>query len=268
MGALVALPERGVLEVGGEDRVGFLQGLVSNDVTQAAPGRAIFAALLTPQGRWLADFLIFAADGRLLLDVARTQLPDLRARLERYRLRAKVTLTDRSEDWHVHAAWGEPAPSLPEGVIAAPDPRHPALGLRILSPVPLTPTAPREAWEEHRLALGVPDGAVDLEAGETLLLEARYDELNAISWDKGCYMGQEVTARTRYRGLVKRRLVPVRLAGEGALPAFGTKVADGTGAVVGALRSVAGPFGLALLRHPLDFTPPLRAGEREIIPQL
>lgn len=260
----VALRDRGVLGVGGEDRISFLQGLVTQDVTLAAPGRAVFAALLTPQGRWLADFLIFAAPDRLLLDVARPALEDLRRRLERYRLRARVELTDLSPLWQVYAVWDEPPPVLPEGALAAPDPRHEALGLRILSPDPLPVSASPEAWEAHRLALGIPEGMADLEAGETLLLEARYDELGAISWTKGCYLGQEITARTRYRGLVRRRLVPVRLSGGGPPPPPGTVVRDAAGREIGMLRSHRNGYGLALLRHPPEFTPPLRAGEWEL----
>jgi folate-binding protein YgfZ len=260
----VALPDRGVLEVAGEDRVSFLQGLVTQDVTLAAPGRAVFAALLTPQGRWLADFLIFAEDERFLLDVARSALGDLLTRLSRYRLRARVRFAELTASYHVYAVWGEDGPLIPAGACVAPDPRHPELGLRILSPEPLAVTAPFEVWDAHRLALGIPEGVADLEAGETLLLEARYDELGAISWDKGCYLGQEITARTRYRGLVKRRLVPVRLSGEGPLPPRGTPVVDATGREIGTLRSCAAGHGLALLRHPPEFAPPLRAGAWEI----
>ncbi len=244
MTSIAHLPDRGVVAVDGPDRVGFLQGLVSNDVEQAAPGRAIWAAFLTPQGKWLADFFIMVDGERLLLDVERAQAPMLVQKLARFRLRSKVTLADLSADWHVHAAWGT-APAIPPGAVAAPDPRLPEAGWRILAPTTLPATTTAEAWDIHRLALGLPDGSRDLEADKTVLLEAGFDELAGVSWSKGCYMGQELTARTKYRGLIKRRLVPVAIAGD--LPPPGTPVLR-DGAEVGMLRSGRDGMALATLR--------------------
>jgi tRNA-modifying protein YgfZ len=238
------LPDRGVLEVAGEDRIAFLQGLVSNDVAEAAPGRAVWAALLTPQGKWLADFLILAEEDRLLLDCERAQAPMLAQRLSRFRLRSRVALRDLSAEFAVHAGW-DGAP-LPTGMPAAPDPRLPAAGWRALAPAPLPGAdATPEDWDRHRLGLGLPDGSRDLAAEQTVLLEAGFDELRGISWGKGCYMGQELTARTKYRGLLKRRLVPVALAGP--LPPRGTPVLA-EGAEMGEMRSGRDGLGLALLR--------------------
>lgn len=261
--SLARLPERGVLAVSGPDRVVFLQGLVSNDVATAAPGRAVWAALLTPQGKWLADFFILAEAERLLLDCERKQVAMLLARLGRYRLRAAVALADLSEEMLVYAAWGG-APESAPGVIAAPDPRLPEAGWRVLSPVALPANASFEEWDLHRLALGLPDGSRDLEPERTLLLEAGFDELNGVSWDKGCYMGQELTARTRYRGLVKRRLLPVGIAGP--LPSPRTPVL-GAGAERGTMCSGRQDRGLASLR--LDaLASPLRCGEATLTPRL
>ncbi len=244
MTSIAHLPDRGVVAVEGLDRVAFLQGLVSNDVEQAAPGRAIWAAFLTPQGKWLADFFILADGERLLLDVERAQAPMLVQKLTRFRLRSKVTLTDVSADWHVYAAWAG-APDIQAGTIAAPDPRLPDAGWRVLSPTALPTNATAEAWDAHRLTLGLPDGSRDLEADKTVLLEAGFDELEGVSWTKGCYMGQELTARTKYRGLIKRRLLPVAIAGD--LPPPGTPVLrDGT--EVGTLRSGRDGAALATLR--------------------
>jgi folate-binding protein YgfZ len=247
MTRLAALPERGVIEVGGEDRENFLQGLVSHDVTQAVPGRAVWAALLTPQGKWLADFFMLADGDRLLLDCERAQVPQLLQRLSRFRLRSKVTLR-AAEDFSVYAAWdGTPTPTTsPFGqAIVASDPRLPEAGWRLLSTTPLPATAFEADWDRHRLALGMPDGSRDLEAEKTILLEAGFDELNGVSWTKGCYMGQELTARTKYRGLVKRRLVPVSVTGN--LPPPGTSVLRNT-ADVGTMRSGRDQSGLAVLR--------------------
>ncbi len=237
---LAALPARAVLAVAGEDRVGFLQGLVSNDVAQAEPGRAVWAALLTPQGKWLADFFILSDGERLLLDCEKAQLEMLRQRLSRYRLRSRVTLADAA--LHVHAVWdGEPAGTD----LMAPDPRLPEAGWRVLSPAPLAANATEDEWDRHRLALGLPDGSRDMESEKSVLLEAGFDELNGVSWTKGCYMGQELTARTKYRGLVKRRLVPVRIDGE--IPAPGTPLLR-DGREVGTMRSANGRHGLAVVR--------------------
>jgi folate-binding protein YgfZ len=239
MTMITMLPDRAVLEVSGEDRIGFLQGLVSNDVALAAPGQAIWAALLTPQGKWLADFFIVAAGETLLLDVEAAQAAMLVQKLTRFRLRAKVSIAPAP--LLVHAAW---AGAAPEG--GFPDPRRPEAGWRVLSAAPLPQTATPEDYDLHRLRLGLPGGSLDMEAEKTTLLEAGFDALHGVSWTKGCYMGQELTARTKYRGLLKRRLAPVLV--DGALPAPGTPVFL-NGAEVGVMRSGRGELGLALLRN-------------------
>jgi len=242
MTKIALLEDRGVVALSGADRVGFLNGLVSNDVSRAVPGRAVWAALLTAQGRYLTDFFVYAEDDRLLLDARRDALWDLMARLKRYRLRAAVELTDLSDRFGVYAVWEGMPPQVP---VTAPDPRLQEAGFRCLSETKLAVNANAAAYALHRLGLGLPDGPPDLEPEKTLLLEAGFDELGGVAWDKGCYMGQELTARTKYRGLVKRRLVPVRAAV--AAPAPGTPVlADGV--EVGTMRSVAGALGLASLR--------------------
>jgi folate-binding protein YgfZ len=240
MTQLAHLPDRAVLSVSGADRVGFLNGLVSNDVGQVAPGRAVWAALLTPQGKYLADFFILADAGSLLLDVQAGQRDMLAQKLSRFRLRADVAIARL--DLAVHAAWNGPPP---QAAFAAPDPRLPEAGWRVLADAPLAATAGQADWDLHRLRLGLPDGTNDLEPDKTVLLEAGFDELGGISWTKGCYMGQELTARTRYRGLLKRRLLPV--SGDAPLPPPGTPVLAGD-REAGVLRSVIGTDALAVLR--------------------
>lgn len=261
MSHIAILPDRGVIELAGADRVGFLQGLVSNDVTAARPGEAVWTALLTPQGKWLADFFIIADGERLLLDVERAQAAMIVARLAKFRLRAKAALADLSDALVVHAAWDGP-PALPAGAIAAADPRLPAAGWRVLAPAPLPADASAAQYDAHRLALGLPSAA-DLEAEKSVLLEAGFDELNGVSWSKGCYMGQELTARTKYRGLVKRRLVPVAV--DGALPPPGTPVLR-DGAEVGTMRSGRDGQGLATLRLEAIGADGLTAGEARLTP--
>jgi hypothetical protein len=259
------LGDRGVLEAGGEDRVGFLQGLVSNDVTKAAPERALYAALLTPQGKYLHDFFIAATD-TLLLDAEAARLDDLRRRLALYKLRSKVTLASASDRLEVAAAFGagaaralgladSPGAARPwGGGIAYVDPRLGGLGVRLILPRGTSGAAlaaaglvPADAasYDRLRLSLGVPDGSRDLEIEKSILLEAGFDGLNGIDWQKGCYVGQELTARTRYRGLIKKRLMPVAV--DGPLPAAETPILLGD-VEAGEMRSGRDGLGLALLR--------------------
>jgi folate-binding protein YgfZ len=252
---------RGVIAVSGPDRVNFLNGLVSNDIALAAPGRAVWAALLTAQGRYVTDFFTFADGDRLLLDAPAAAVPELLKKLSRYRLRAAVALDDLSETLSVYAVWDGVPPEVP---ITAPDPRLRCAGFRLISSEKLETNATADAYAAFRLGLGLPDGPPDLEPDKTLLLEAGFDELNGVNWQKGCYMGQELTARTKYRGLVKRRLVPVELDGAILLP--GTPVLA-EGAEVGTIRSSAGMLALASLR--IDaLQKPLIAGSSLVTPKI
>ena len=259
------LPGRGLLEVSGEDRIAFLQGLVTNDVTKASDRRAIFAALLTAQGRYLFDFFIFGLGEALYLETEAARLPDLQRRLSLYKLRSKVTLADVSSRFAVAAAFGEDAPAAlglaGEGAakafadgIAFVDPRLEALGLRCALPRASGFAALETAgfgradearYDAHRLAFGVPDGSRDLAPEKPLLLESGFDEMNGIDWQKGCYMGQELTARMKYRALVKKRLLPIIVAGK--LSPAGTPVMLGN-EEAGELRSGRDGRALALLR--------------------
>jgi folate-binding protein YgfZ len=266
----VVLADRGVLEVAGEDRVPFLQGLISNDVTKAAPDRALYAALLTAQGRYLHDFFVVALGDALYLDAEAARLEDLGRRLQLYKLRSKVTLSVASERFLVAAAFGadlglgsEPgAAALFAGGVAYVDPRLAALGARLLLPradadaaLAGWAQAPPEEYDRLRLSLGIPDGSRDLEPEKSILLESGFDELNGIDWQKGCYIGQELTARTKYRALIRKRLLPVAV--EGTLPAPGTQIMIGTGEA-GELRSGRDGQALALLR--LDAVTEAEAG--------
>lgn len=271
------LPHRSVIAIGGDDRVDFLQGLISNDTTKVAPGRAIWAALLTPQGRFLNDmFVVDGGDGTLLLETERERAPALAKKLNLYKLRSKVTVEDRSAVLDVAVVFGAGAEeTLPiDGTISFVDPRLAVLGVRVLAPAgkmaaPLQARGFAEAslddYDALRLSLGVPDGSRDLPVEKALLLESGFDELNGVDWKKGCYMGQELTARTKYRGLVRKRLFPVRI--EGTLPVSGTTV-ELDGQEVGELRSGAGERAIAMLR--LDAARgggALTAGGARIVPE-
>jgi folate-binding protein YgfZ len=248
------LPHRSVIAVGGPDRAEFLQGLISNDTTKVGPGRAIWAALLTPQGRFLNDmFVVEDGSGTFLMETERERAPALARKLKMYTLRSKATVEDRSAAMEVAVVFGPDAGKiLPvAGTTAFVDPRLPELGVRALAPVGQTAAllglteAPLAGYEAMRLRLGVPDGSRDLRVEKALLLESGFDELHGVDWKKGCYMGQELTARTKYRGLIKRRLFPVRI--EGPLPASGAPV-HRDGKEVGEIRSGLGDRALAMLQ--------------------
>jgi folate-binding protein YgfZ len=149
--------------------------------------------------------------------------------------------------------------------LAARDPRLPEAGWRVLAPPPIPVSANAADYDAHRIGLGLPDGSKDMEAEKSVLLEGGFDELNGISWTKGCYMGQELTARTRYRGLLKRRLVPVAI--EGPAPERGTPIMTPDGAEAGEMRSSQGAQGLALLRLEWLDKGALAAGGARLTPQ-
>jgi hypothetical protein len=259
----VILASRAVVSIRGGDARTFLQGLISQDVERVGPDRAAYGAFLTPQGKYLHDFCIAELDGAIVLDCEAARAEDLVARLSRYRLRADVTLAVDTS-LAVAAIFGGP---LPEGLPDVPgsargfsagllfvDPRHVSLGCRA---VLLRDTAAEvlekagfvpggfAAYEALRIALTVPDGSRDLDVEKTVLLEANFDTLNGVDWEKGCYLGQELTARTRYRGLVKRRLVTVAV--DAPAPAPGTPI-EHDGKQIGVLRTTAGGRAIASLR--------------------
>jgi hypothetical protein len=293
------LEARGLVEAAGPDARPFLQGMVSADVEKLSPERALWAAFLTPQGKFLHEFFLTLAPGapgapgteagedagedRVLLDCEAARLDDLRTRLGRYKLRARMTLEDVSARYAVAVAFGAgvlEALGLPAqagravpfaGGLAHVDPRLPELGARAVLPkdgaeaalqgAGLAPAGPGD-YDALRIRLGVPDGSRDLEVERATLLENGFDELGGIDWDKGCFMGQELTARTKYRGLVKKRLVPVEI--DGPTPEPGTPVtADGKDA--GVLRSTADGLGLALIRLE-HLEAPLSAGAARLTP--
>jgi hypothetical protein len=249
------LPHRSVIAVGGPDRAEFLQGLISNDTTKVGPGRAIWAALLTPQGRFLNDmFVVGDGDGTFLMETERERAAALAKKLKMYTLRSKVTVEDHGDAIDVAVAFGPDADKVVPvaGATAFVDPRLAELGVRVLAPAGQTAAlllgldeAPIAEYEALRLRLGVPDGSRDMPVEKALLLESGFDELHGVDWQKGCYMGQELTARTKYRGLIKRRLFPVTV--EGALPPPGTPV-ERDGREVGEIRSGQGDRALAMLQ--------------------
>ncbi len=277
------LDDRGILAVSGADRRVFLQGLVSNDVEKVGPADARYAALLTAQGKYLHDFMMIEFSGAVWLEAEAGRLRDLKRRLSIYRLRAKAALDERPE-LAVAVVFGEgalaamglsevPGAARPfASGVAFVDPRLAALGVRCILPrtdirsaLEGTGLAPADfpAYDRLRLELGIPDGGRDLVPEKSILLEAGFDELNGVDWQKGCYVGQELTARTKYRGLIKKRLIPVEF--DGPAPAPGT-IVTADGREVGEMRSSRDGLGLALLRiEPVIAGKHLKAGDTTLV---
>lgn len=225
------MTDRTVLAVTGSDRSHFLQGLVTNDVARAEGGIA-YAALLTPQGKYIADFFLIGEPDRILVDVATPLAAGLAQRLSMYKLRADVGIEET--DLAVSRGTGEPPP----GALA--DPRHPALGWRHYGTGGLSDETD---WTALRVAHLVPEAGIEL-TGETYVLEAGLDRLNGIDFRKGCYVGQEVTARMKHKTELKKGLALVEIEGE-AEP--GSEITAGD-KPAGVLHSRAGDRAIAWLR--------------------
>ena len=274
MACFVRLVDRAVLAVSGSDADGFLQGLITNDVEKLRDGSAIHAALLTPQGKYLFDFLVFRRESAFCLDCEAEARPALAKRLAMYKLRADVTIDAAVPDT-ICAVFGDDAEGAAQGIESAEifiDPRHPGLGVRavgVFDDDALERAGMEEAaradYDALRIAHGVPDGRRDLVPEKSFLLENGFDELNGVDFEKGCYVGQEVTARMKHRNLVRKRLVPVRI--DGAAPEPGTPVYRGD-TEVGEIRSSADGLALALLRiDAIEGNDALRAADVRIRPE-
>ncbi|MCC7259676.1 MAG: folate-binding protein YgfZ [Alphaproteobacteria bacterium] len=243
------LEHRTVLRIAGEDAPAFLQGLITHDIHKADGITAIYAMLLTPQGKYLHDFLIVKHGDAYWLDCEHARIDDLKKRLSMYRLRSKVVIEDKGDTHAVLAIFPSP---LREEEIFFLDPRHPALGMRAIVErshlAELTRDWQPRAFEEYdraRIALCIPESGIDLLPEKSFPLECNLEELRGVDFEKGCYVGQEVTTRTKRRGVVRKKLFPVTV--DGPLPAPGTPImADGKEA--GYIRSGRDGQAIALLR--------------------
>lgn len=243
------LSDRGVVRVGGAEAETFLQGLITADVAGLAEGEARLAALLTPQGKILFDFLILREGDGFLIDARAEAISELIKRLSFYKLRAKVDIADESGARAVIALWG--GDQGDEDFFA--DPRHGALGRRAIvareeAERRLTEAGaemvPLAAYHAHRIGLCVSEGGLDFVLGETFPHEADMDRLGGISFSKGCFVGQEVVSRMEHRGTTRSRIVAVTIDGASE-PGAEIRAA---GKPVGRLGSVEDGRGLALMR--------------------
>jgi folate-binding protein YgfZ len=249
------LPDRGVVHVGGDSSRHFLNGLFTCDIGKVAPGAPRFGALLTPQGKIVVDFIVIEAEaadgGGFYLDCPRVLAPNLRDKLDFYKLRAKVTVADLSDSLGVMAVWDGHGNT--EDGLCYPDPRLPALGMRVILPPQTAAEVAADlgatlvdwdAYETHRITLGVPRGGADFAYGDTFPHEADMDQLAGVDFEKGCYVGQEVVSRVQHRASARSRVVPVVYD---LTPMAGLPVMAGE-KEIGMLGSSARGRGLALLR--------------------
>jgi hypothetical protein len=242
----ILLDDRAIIEVAGEDAGKFLHNLVTNDVAALKPNEARFAALLTPQGKILFDFLVFAAgDGRYLLDCPLDLAADLEKRLNIYKLRSKLTVINRSGEFEAIAFPDSTEAPKVEAVAIAADPRGP-LGFRAIAEKGRVPTQDgRTDYEARRIHAGVPLGGVDFAYGGTFPHEANMDLLAGIDFKKGCFIGQEVVSRMKHRGLVRKRVAKYRA--QGGAPAPGEAIRAGD-VEIGVTGSRLQEEGLAMIR--------------------
>ncbi len=271
------LPDRGVVKVAGEDAQSFLNGLFTTDIGRLKPGLGRFGALLTPQGKIIVDFLITEAPaghgGGFLIDCPKALAETLATKLKFYKLRAKVTVENLSDDLGVLAGWDGTPAAQPD--LSFTDPRDERLGFRTLIPAELkeklaaligAELVEASEYEAHRIALGVPRGGLDFMYGDAFPHETNMDRLAGVDFDKGCYVGQEVVSRMQHRGTARTRSVKVLL--DGPSPEPGATILAGD-KPVGTIGSTAQGKGIALVRidrvaDALDAGQTLSAGGLEV----
>jgi folate-binding protein YgfZ len=264
---IAPLPDRGVVAVDGPDALTLLQGLITNDVRRLDAAPAMFAGLLSPQGKILFDFFVVRTPEGVLLDVVRDCAGDLVKRLSMYRLRAAVTIKDVSADHEVVAIFGGSRTTNLNLVYA--DPRRPELGARaiVATTERADSTATAADYHDFRIGIGVPEGGRDYSFGEAFPHEALFDQLNGVSFTKGCYVGQEIVSRMEHRGTARRRIVPV--SGTAGKLVEGQPVLGGE-VEIGRIGSVAGGRALAMIRldRAEEFAEkgvPLKTGDRTLV---
>lgn len=251
---IAALPNRSVVSITGTDAAKFLQGLITNDMDSLTKdGSALYAGLLSPQGKILFDFFVVRTASAILIDIARDKAAEFAKRLSLYKLRADVVISDVTSDFKVFAIWGTALPKEHQSSLIFTDPRHSELGLRViadaalvqqLSETPRLVTAGEEAYDAHRIDLGVPESGKDFAYGDAYPHDACFDLFHGVSFSKGCYVGQEVVARMENKSLARKRVVKV----EGSAPLTSQSDILLGETPIGRIGTVLGNKGLAMVR--------------------
>lgn len=247
----IHLDNRSFLTITGEDRYDFLQGLITNDIFKVEKQGLIYSCLLTPQGKYLFDFFIFEHDGALVIDCFSSDVEILFKKLRMFTLRSHVKLSITPDIFYVIAVLNSDKPTDEH---CYHDPRHEDMGYRFYSIAKPENLEPLSAYQYHRYGLTIAEGASELIQQKTTMLEANMDVTGAVDFDKGCYMGQELTARTHYRGLVKKRYMSFQCDDR---PDVGMDITNDSGKLIGDVRAFIAyddkGRGIALMR--LDAEP-------------
>jgi len=264
---------RAVLLGEGEDLYPFLQGLLTNDIYQLKSRPAIYTALLSAQGKFMFDFFLFKHGEKIFIDCPAESKEQLKMLFDRYKMRAKVNIQDVSDTYGVYTIHDreslDPIEN-DESALVSIDPRYEGLGWRaILKTRAVPPESDLNEYDHLRLSLGIPEAGKDMIPEKAIPLECGLDQLNAISWDKGCYLGQELTARVYYRGELRKRFLPVKILG--SMPTSEHPEVKKGDQAVGTLYSRNKDIGIARLRmdeikEALEGTQPLSCESAELIP--
>ncbi|MGH1418440.1 MAG: YgfZ/GcvT domain-containing protein [Hyphomicrobiaceae bacterium] len=274
------LSDRGVLLISGSDAAAFLQNIITSDLDNVTAGQAIYSALLTPQGKILFDFFLIPAGEAFLIDAPASEIPALLKRLAMYRLRSDVEIADVSKAFVIEATWAGMRPTQDLEPILYQDPRHRDLGQRAIvtraqqeagetdgakEDPNLIFNATLQAYDAHRIDLGIPQGGKDFKFGDVFPHDALLDQLHGVSFAKGCYVGQEVVSRMHHRATARKRIIRVVAANNASLPEAGTEITAGA-AKIGKLGSSHASSGLALVRldrakEAIEAGTPIQAGD-------
>ena len=216
--SIICLNNRSILSITGIDSVSFLQGIITQDLKKVTNNKIIYSLILTPKGRYESDIFIINNDNKILLDIPSTQLNVVINKLNFYKLNRKIKITNITNQWKIITLFkGSYLIDLPKEALCFNDPRNLNIGKRVLWPknikLPVFVQHKINVYKNHILSLGIPESDKDLINGKTIPLEANMEFLNAISWDKGCYLGQEFTTRSHYQGTIRKRILPVEIKG-------------------------------------------------------
>lgn len=255
--------DRAIISLSGPDRKSLLQAIITNDINRLNGKDAIYGALLSPQGKFLHDFFLFEKDETIYMDCEKDHMADLFRRLLMYRLRSAVEIIDRSTDYKIITS----KDPIPDQELCFKDPRHADMGYRsfVKNADDATKNTKEDNYHERRITLGIAEGAYDFIIDKSTVGEGHFEQFKGVDFEKGCYVGQEVTARMKYRGNIKKAIFPVKLSGPA--PDFGTVILDKNNKKVGDIRSSYKDKALALFRiNDLTFAAEYSCGDIKIIP--
>ena len=232
---------RAIITLSGPERKKLLQSIITANIDHLVNGQGLYSALLSPQGKFLHDFFLYEKNELIYLDCERDRIDDLFRRLVMYRLRSNVEIIDCSKNFSVITS----SKKINGYDLTFPDPRHSKMGSRAIGETDAK-GAKEDTYQARRIALGIPEGSHDFIVDKSTILEGHFEQINGVDFEKGCYVGQEVTARMKYRGKIKKLIFPVTLSGP--VPSFGSSITNNLGHKIGNLRSHYKNNALAIFR--------------------